>query len=145
MSHSLKCHNYIKPIFIMCIYLNSYTICAVPLHVLNYPLNKSHLIESLFASIVTGIRCCHNGRRRMALWENVLIVEWASVLPLTMAFAIGPVKAGHFSITETMAVRLWHFALASLTYRECSENKFVTLCTFYPTHKDFKRDIVKAN
>lgn len=68
---------------------------------------------------------CHNSRRRMALWENALIVEWASVLPLTMVFAIGPMKARHFSITKTIAVRLWLFALAFLTNRECFENKFV--------------------
>lgn len=73
---------------------------------------------------------CYNSRRRMALWENALIVEWASVLPLTMVFAISPMKARHFSITKTIAVRLWLFTLASLTYRECFENKFVASLHF---------------
>lgn len=125
----------------MCIYSNSYAIYTVSLHALNYPLNKSHLIESL--RVHSHCIRCHNGRSRMTLWKNVLIVEWASMLLLTMAFAIGPVKAGHFSIKQWLSD---YDSSRSLPWRrECSENKFVALCTFYSTHQDFKRDYCQAS
>lgn len=63
---------------------------AVPLHALNYPLNKSHLIGSLFSvhsQIVTRFAALMIEGDWLSE-RNVLIVEWAFVLSLTMVFTI---------------------------------------------------------